>query len=175
MANELKESIVKEMVAGYRETSNYLVAGYQGIKALEFDQMRKDLRKKNISMGIVKNSLAGIAFKEVGVHGIVGLLKGPTVIVTGGDDAVVMTKETVEWSKKMPFFILKGGFVDGAMISPADINNLAKVPSMPVLRMQIITGIHAPLAGVAGAFQAVLRGLVTVFHAVKDQKEKSSV
>lgn len=175
MGNELKESIVKEMVSSYRKTSNYLVVGYQGIKSLEFDQLRKDLRKKNICMGIVKNSLAGIAFKEIGVHEIASLLKGPTAIVTGGDDSVVMAKETFEWSKKIPFFSLKGGFIDGVMVSVADINNLAKLPSMPVLRMQIVTGIHAPIAGVVGAFQAVLRGLVTVCQAVKDQKEKSGV
>lgn len=175
MANELKDSMIKEMVSDYRKTSNYLVVGYQGIKALEFDQLRKDLRKKKISLGIVKNSLAGIAFKEIGVNEIVGLLKGPSAVVTGGDDPVMMAKEAVEWSKKIPLFSLKGGIVDGAVVSVADINNLAKLPSMPVLRTQIVTGFRAPIAGVAGAFHAVLRGLVTVFQAVKDQKEKSGV
>ncbi|TVL98701.1 MAG: 50S ribosomal protein L10 [Candidatus Brocadia sp. WS118] len=175
MANELKESMVKEMISNYRSTSNYLVVGYQGIKALEFDQLRKDLRKKKIYLGIVKNSFAGIAFKEIGVHGIVDLLKGPTAIVTGEDDPVLMAKETIEWSKKIPFLSLRGGFVDGAMVSAGDISNLAKLPSMPVLRVQIVTGVHAPIAGVAGAFNAVLRSLATVFQAIKDKQEKSDV
>ncbi|KKO19022.1 MAG: 50S ribosomal protein L10 [Candidatus Brocadia sp.] len=175
MANEIKEAIVKEMVSSYRGKSNYLVAGYQGITALEFDQLRKDLRKKKISLGIVKNSLAGIAFKEIGVHGIVDLLKGPTAIITGDDDPVLMAKETIGWVKKIPLLSLRGGLVDGAMVSVHDINDLAKLPSMPVLRTQIITGIHAPIVGVAGAFNAVLRGLVTVFQAMKDKKEKEGV
>lgn len=173
MANELKELVVKEMISGYRNADNYLVVGYQGIKALEFDQLRRDLRKKKICLEIVKNSLAAIAFKEMGVTGIVDLLKGPSAIVTGGDDPVVLAKETVGWSKKIPFLSLRGGFVDRAAISLDDINNLAKLPSMPVLHLQIITGINAPIAGVASAFNAILRGLVTVFQAVKDQKEKS--
>ncbi|MFN3532126.1 MAG: 50S ribosomal protein L10 [Candidatus Brocadia sp.] len=173
MANELKELIVKEMVSNYRNTNNFLVVGYQGIKALELDQLRKDLRKKKICMEIVKNSLAAIAFRELGVAGIAGLLTGPSAIITGGDDPVVMAKETLEWSKKIPFLSLRGGFVDGAMISVADINNLAKLPSMPVLRTQIITGINAPIVGVASVFNAILRSLVTVFQAVKDKKEKS--
>lgn len=175
MTNELKQSVVKELISNYRDKNNYLVIGYQGIKALEFDQLRKDLRKKKICIGIVKNSLAGIAFKEIGVRGVVDLLKGPTAIVTGGGDPVVMAKETIEWTKKIPFLSLRGGLVDGAMLSVHDINDLAKLPSMPVLRAQIITGIHAPIAGVAGAFHAVLRGLVTVFQAVKEKKEKSGV
>lgn len=104
MANELKKLVVKEMVSGYRNTGNYLVVGYQGIKALEFDRLRKDLRKKNICLEIVKNSLAVIAFKELGIAGIVSLLNGPSAIITGGDDPVIMAKETVEWSKKNTFF-----------------------------------------------------------------------
>jgi large subunit ribosomal protein L10 len=173
MANELKELIVKEMVSNYRNKNNYLVVGYQGIKALEFDQIRKDLRKKKISLEVVKNSLAAIAFKELGVTGIVGLLSGPSAIITGGDDPVVMAKETLEWSKKIPFLNLRGGFIDGANVSIDDINSLAKLPSMPVLRAQIITGINAPIVGVVSAFSAVLRSLATVFQAVKDKKEKS--
>lgn len=173
MANELKELVVKEMVSSYRNTSNYLVVGYQGIKALEFDQLRKDLRKKKIYLEIVKNSLATIAFKELRITGIVGLLNGPAAIITGGDDPVVMAKETLEWAKKIPFLSLRGGFIDGTKVSTDDINSLAKLPSMPVLRAQIITGINAPIVGMVSAFNAVLRDLVTVFQAVKDKKEKS--
>lgn len=173
MANELKELVVKGLVSNYRNTNNYLVVNYQGIKALEFDQLRKDLRKKKICLEIVKNSLAAIAFKELEVAGIVGMLRGPSAVITGGEDPVVMVKETLEWSKKIPFLRLRGGFVDGATVSVDDINNLAKLPSMPVLRTQVITGINAPIVGVASAFNAILRSLVTVFQAVKDKKEKS--
>ncbi len=173
MANELKELIVKEMVSRYRNRNNYLVVGYQKIKALEFDQLRKDLGKKKLCLEIVKNSLASISFKEIGVSEIVGLLNGPTAIVTGGGDPVVMAKETIEWSKRIPFLNLRGGFIDGAIVSIDDINRLAKLPSMPVLRAQIITSINAPIAGVVGAFNAVLYSLATVFQAVKNQKEKS--
>ena len=173
MANELKKLIVKEMVSRYRSSSNYLVAGYQGINSLQFDELRKNLRKKKIHLEIAKNSLAAIAFKEIGIAGIVNLLTGPSAIATGGEDPVIMAKETTEWSKKIPAFSLRGGFVYGEMLSADDINNLAKLPAMPVLRAQIVTGINAPIVGVVSSFNAVLRGLATVFQAFKDKKEKS--
>ena len=175
MANELKKLVVKELISNYRKTDNYVVVGYQGIKALEFDQIRKDLRRKKILFEIVKNSLAAIAFKEIGVTGLVSFLKGPSGIISGGDDPVVMAKETIEWSKKILALSLRGGFVDGVVVSAEDIKKLAKLPAMPVLRVQIITGINAPIAGVAGAFGAVLRNLVTVFQVYKEKKEKNSV
>src|SRR3989339_721704 len=123
MANELKKLIVKEMVSRYRSSNNYLVIGYQGINSLQFDELRKNLRKKKIHLEIAKNSLAAIAFKEIGIAGIV---------------------------------------------------NLLKLPTMPVLRAQIVTGINAPIVGVVSSFNAVLRGLATVFQAISDKKEKSS-
>ena len=173
MANELKKLIVKEMVAQYRNTNNYLVVGYQGINALQFDELRKNLRKKKIYLEIIKNSLAAIAFKEIGIAGIVNLLTGPSAIATGEGDPAIMAKETIDWSKKIPAFSLRGGFVDGAMLSADDIKNLAKLPTMPVLRAQIVTGINAPIVGVVSSFNAVLRGLATVFQAISDKKEKS--
>ena len=173
MANELKKLIVKEMVSRYRNSNNYLVVSYQGIRSLQFGELRKNLRKKKIHLEIVKNSLAAIAFKEIGVAGMVNLITGPSAIATGGDDPVIMVKETIEWSKKIPSLSLRGGLVEGAALSAVDINNLAKLPTMPVLRTQIITGINAPIVGVVSSFNAVLRGLATVFQAIKDKKEKS--
>ena len=58
------------------------------------------------------------------------------------------------------------------MLSADDIKNLAKLPTMLVLRTQIITGINAPIVGVVSSFNAVLRGLATVFQAIKDKKRK---
>jgi len=173
MANELKKLIVKEMVAQYSNTNNYIVVGYQGINSLQFDELRKNLRKKKIHLKIAKNSLAAIVFKEIGIAGIVNILTGPSAIATSEDDPVIMAKETIEWSKKIPAFSLRGGFFDGAMLSADDINNLAKLPSMPVLRSKIVTCINAPIVGVVCSFNAVLRGLATVFQAFKDKKEKS--
>ena len=51
MANELKKLIVKEMVSRYRSSSNYLVAGYQGINSLQFDELRKKFAQKEDSSG----------------------------------------------------------------------------------------------------------------------------
>ena len=60
------------------------------------------------------------------------------------------------------------------MLSADDINNLAKLPAMPVLRAQIVTGINAPIVGVvSSALMLSLRGLPTVFRALGDKKEKS--
>ncbi|MCF6147199.1 MAG: 50S ribosomal protein L10 [Candidatus Kuenenia sp.] len=174
MPNELKELILKEMVSRYNDTSSCLVVGYRGVTALQFNQLRNELWQKKIFMEVVKNSLAAIAFKETGRTEVIGLLDGPSAIITGGDDPVVMAKEAVKLSEEMPFLALRGGIVDGELLSIDSIKNLAKLPSLPVLRTQIVTSINAPVVGVASAFNSILRSLATVFQEVKTQKEKSN-
>ena len=173
MANELKKLVVKEMIPRFRKSNGILVVDYQGITAMQFDELRRELRKKNVGLEIVKNSLASIAFKELGFDGMVSLLKGPTAIVAGADDPVVVAKETMGWLKKIPQLRLRGGLFDGAMLSADGIDSLAKLPSMPVLRTQIVTSINTPIVGVVSAFNAILGNLVTVLQAVSKKKEES--
>ncbi|MFO0792485.1 MAG: 50S ribosomal protein L10 [Candidatus Brocadiaceae bacterium] len=173
MANEIKQLVVKEMAGKYRNVSSLLVVGYHGINALEFGQLRRDLSKKKVGVEIVKNSLASIAFKEIGVAGVENLLKGPSAIITGGGDPALMAKEVIEGSKKILAFSIRGGVVDGVLLSPDDVKNLAKLPNMPTLRTQIVSSINAPIVGVVSAFNSVLRSMAIVLQAVKDQKEKS--
>lgn len=175
MPNELKKLVVKEMVSRYRNVNNYLIVGYQGINPLQFNELRKDLRKKKIKLQVVKNSLAVIAFKELGNTGISDLIRGPSAIVISDGDPVVVAKETIEWSKKIPLLSLRGGFVEGAKLSVNDINSLAKLPSLPMLRTQIVNNVNAPIVGVLNAFNAVFRNLANVFQGIKDKKERNSV
>ncbi|MBM4054092.1 MAG: 50S ribosomal protein L10 [Planctomycetes bacterium] len=174
MPNELKKLIIKEMVSRYNDAGSYLVVGYRGINALQFDRLRSELWKKKIFIEVVKNSLASIALKNTGKGEIVGLLEGPSAIISGGEDPVVVAKETVKLSEDAPLFTLRGGFLDGEVLTIDSIKNLARLPSLPVLRTQIVTGINAPIVGVATAFNSILRSLATVLQEVKIQKEKSN-
>lgn len=175
MPNELKKLVVKEMVSRYRNVNNYLIVGYQGINPLQFNELRKDLRKKKIKLQVVKNSLAVIAFRELGNSGISDLIKGPSAIVISDEDPVFVAKETIEWLKKIPLLSLRGGFVEGTKLSANDINSLAKLPSLPMLHTQIVNNVNAPIVGVLNAFNAVFRNLANVFQGIKDKKEKNSV
>lgn len=174
MPNELKELTIKELISRYDDKSSYLVVGYRGITALQFNQLRNELWQKKILMEVVKNSLAAVAFKKIGKTAIVGLLNGPSAIISGGDDPVLMAKETVKYSEDLPFFTLQGGFFEGEALSIDSIKSLAKLPSLPVLRSQIVLSINAPIVGVATAFNSILRSLATILQEIKTQKEESN-
>ena len=70
--------------------------------------------------------------------------------------------------------MVQGGFFEGESLSIDSIKSLAKLPSLPVLRSQIVISINAPIVGVATAFNSILRSLATILQEIKTQKEKSN-
>jgi large subunit ribosomal protein L10 len=67
MSKALKKLIVEELVADYRDRKNLVLVNFKGIDAQQTNVLKRDLGEKNISARVVKNSLAAIAFKEVGI------------------------------------------------------------------------------------------------------------
>ena len=67
MSRALKKLIVDELVTDYKDKKNLVLANSKGINAHQSNVLRSDLGEKNINVKVVKNSLASIAFKEVGI------------------------------------------------------------------------------------------------------------
>ncbi|HHT9119279.1 MAG TPA: 50S ribosomal protein L10 [Candidatus Hypogeohydataceae bacterium YC41] len=174
MVSTVNNLIVKELVQRYQGTRNCLVVGYQGIKSLETNELRKDLRTKNIHMEVVKNTLASLAFEEISLTDMKNLLEGPSAIVIGPIDPVVLAKTLVEWSKKMPSLKVKGGVIEGRIVSYPEVETLSKLPSKPVLYTQMVTLLQSPLSLLARTLSAPLYNLRGVIEAFKNKKEKES-
>ncbi|MEE9584070.1 MAG: 50S ribosomal protein L10 [Candidatus Brocadiales bacterium] len=174
MASTINALITKELTTRYQGVHNCMVVDYQGINALEADDLRRDLCAKKMRLEVVKNSLAKLAFKGVGNGGLVELFSGPTAIVAGGDDPVVLAKTLVDWSKKVPALSIKGGLVEGRLVSTPEVEQLSKLPSREVLYAQIATLFKSPMTRFAMAVSAPLQKLRGVFDAIKVKKEKES-
>ncbi len=99
MSKALKKLIVDELVTSYRGDKNLIIANFRGINAQQTNTMRSDLSGKNIRLRVVKNSLAAIAFKEVGVSGLGEMLDAPTVVVSSDDDPVELAKNLEKCTK----------------------------------------------------------------------------
>ncbi len=174
MASTINALITKELNARYKDVQDCMILNYQGINAMEADDLRRDLGAKNIRFEVVKNSLVKLALKEVGNGGLAELLKGPTAIIAGGDDPVVLAKTLVGWSKKVPSLSIKGGLVEGRLISRPEVEQLSRLPSRDVLYAQMVTLISSPMTRFAMAVSAPVQKLRNVLDAVREKKEKEN-
>ena len=174
MVSIINKAIVKELAQRYQHTRNCMVVGYQGLKSLEANELRKDLYTKKIRLEVVKDSLASLAFKEIGLEGVGRLLEGPSALVIGPMDSAVLAKTVVEWSKKVPALKIRGGMVEGKVISSPEVEVLSRLPTKPVLHTQFVTLLQAPLSRLAAVLSAPLHKLRGDLEALKDKREKES-
>ncbi len=173
MVSTVNSLIVKDLAQRYQNTRNYLVVGYQGVKALEANELRKDLGAKDIRLEIVRNTLASLAFKEIGLEDMGRFLEGPSAIVSGKTvDSVALAKAVMGWAKKLPSLKVRGGIIEGRVVSSPEVETLSRLPSKPVLYTQLVTLIQAPLSRLAMVLGAPVQNLRGVLEAVKDKKEK---
>lgn len=105
---------------------------YRGITVAEDTELRAQMRANGVEYFVVKNTLARFAAKNVGLDALCDVLEGTTSIAVCEGDPVAAAKVVAEFSKKLAAqekFIIKSGFVDGKVISPAEVQALAELPS----------------------------------------------
>ena len=171
MSKELKKLIVNELISDYKGVNNFIVVSFKGVNTQQANVLRKDLSEKNIKLKVVKNSLASIALKEIGVPALGQILEGPSAITASDNDPVILIKVLTKWSKEISSLKIVGGLIDGEMLSLDDIKTLSAIPSREVVLTQIVFAIQAPMVQLANVFNATASSLCRVLHAIKEKKE----
>ncbi len=123
-------------------------------------KLRGELRKKNIKLEVVKNSLALRATEGTPLAQAFEGVEGTMAIVWGSDDFVSLTKEIVSLTEAKEFegFKAKGGAMDGAKLSPAEIKSISKWPSRPEQLSILVGQILGPGLEVGCAIERRRRG-----------------
>jgi large subunit ribosomal protein L10 len=121
----------------------------------QLKQLRRSLGE-DTTYAVVKNTLTKIAAKDAGVEGYDDLLVGPTAIAFIKGDAVAAAKGIDTFAKENPMLVIKGGMMDGKILTADDIKKLAKLESREVLLSRIAGAANATLAKAAALFQAPL-------------------
>ena len=164
-------SALREKLSGARSA---VLTDFRGLSVAEMTELRTLLRKTAVEYMVVKNTLAKIAVAETELASLAAQLEGPTAIAISRADLVAPSKVLATWSKTRPTFIIKGGVVEGRLMSPADIAVLAALPPREVLLARLAGTLQAPLQGLATVLAGPVRALAGVLDQVRRHKEKSA-
>lgn len=159
-----KVAVVDEVQSKLDAADGALLTEYRGLNVPELAALRAALRDAGGEYKIYKNTLVRIAAANAGVDIADDMLTGPTAIafVNGGadgapGDAAAVAKALKEFAKGNDKLVLKGGVLDGAVLSADEIKALAELPSREVLLSQIAGLLQAPLAEFVNLLDAVPR------------------
>lgn len=171
MARELKNLIVKEYLAEYKGSSNFVLLSYQGLNALESIELREKLQNKNVAFKVLKNSLSIIVFKELGVTELIDYVTGQCALATNTGDSIEFVKALVGCLAGYPSLKINGGVFEGKQVSVDEIETLSKIPDRSVLYAQILGGIKSPMVGIVNSINCVLRNLLFCLNEIKEKKQ----
>ncbi len=171
MQKEDKERVVAELTEKLRRSETMIVADYRGLTMPQIDALRSRLIESGARFTVVKNTLTRRAAQDAGADALLALLEGPSAIafVEADGDAVAVAKALADSARDTKVLEIRGGIMQGRVISGADVEELAKLPPLDVLRGQVIGAIIAPLSSLIALVNAPLQNLYGLIDARIEQ------
>ena len=150
-----KEEEVNALVEKMKDAKLILFADYRGINVDDVTKLRADLRKSNSEYKIVKNNISRRALAKCEIEGLNDAVEGPTAVVIGHDDYLEPAKAIYEYTKEHDFYKIKGGVVEGKVMTAEEIITLAKLPSRETLIGMLAGGLLGTISKLAVAVDQV--------------------
>jgi large subunit ribosomal protein L10 len=174
MQKEDKERVVAELTERLRTTETLIVADYRGLTNAELEGLRTELIKHGARFAIVKNTLTRLAAEAAGADALLALLEGPTAIafLESEGDPVAVAKALGDISRTTKLLAIRGGVLEGKAMSADEVESLAKLPPLEVLRGQVLGAVTAPLMTIVGLFAAPLQDLYGLIDARIEQLQE---
>ena len=160
MSKYVKEMMMDQFRSDLDGAKSVLILDLKGLDAVSEHRFRMDLRKKKIKVRALRNTLARRVFTEMGMGGLDSYLSGPSVAVWGGDGPAELAKEISAQVKKLKKPEIKGGAVDGTVISPSQVEAITKLPSREALLARVISLALAPAQRVVALANAPASGIL---------------
>ena len=160
--NQKKEEVTK-LANKIKEAKLVLLTDYRGINVEHVTELRAELRKVGGEYTVIKNNITRRALTEAGIEGLDEQLVGPTAVIMSNEEYLEPTKAIYKFTKNNDYYKIKGGVIEGKVMSAEEIITLAKLPSRETL-----------LSMLAGALLANISKFAVALDQVRIQKEEGS-
>lgn len=146
----MKAQKVDEVREKIEKAQSVIIFDYRGLTVSEVTELRSNMRKAGVEYVVLKNAIVERAAKAANIdESVLEMLKGPSAFAFGYEDAVAPAKILKEAIKKYKKCTLKGGIVDGAVMSASDVEKLADLPSREQLLSRMLGSLLSPISGLA--------------------------
>ena len=170
MPTAAKRETIDDLRAELDASRAMIVSEYRGLTVKEISEIRRALRKQNVTYRVVKNRLMRIAAQDnEAADALAPLLVGPTAIAFGTDEAAT-AKAVLDATRPYKIVKITGGVLGSRAIDASSVGKLAALPSREVLLAEALGAIVAPMSTVAGLFDAPLRDVAGLVQALIDSR-----
>lgn len=171
MKKEHKQSVVEELTARLKAADTLLIADYRGLTMPQIDALRSRLIESGARFTVVKNTLTRRAAEAAGADALLALLEGPTAIafLEADGDMLAAAKALSDMAKESKILAIRGGVMEGRVLSAEEVESLATLPPVDILRGQVLGAIVGPVNALLGLVTAPLQNLYGLLDARIEQ------
>ena len=166
-----KEEMVAKYGGSVAEAPHAFVVGYKGISVPQDTELRARIRESGGSYEVVKNKLVLRAIQGKPLGEVKDAFTGPTAVAYSADDAVALAKTLTEFAKVAPMLEFKAGVVEGKVVQPEQIRDIAELPSREELIAKLLFLLQSPVTRLVRGLAAIPRQFVIVLDQVAKQKQ----
>lgn len=150
-----KEAKVKELAETLKKSKLILIVDYRGTTVEDDTKLRKDLREAKGSARVIKNNILKRALDMNGESDLDEVLVGPNALITSEEEYLAPLKVVYKFSKAHENYTIKGGFIDGKLMSVEELKTLATLPSREELLSKLAGSLLQTIGKVAIAIDQV--------------------
>lgn len=168
-----KQSMIAEVEKRLKAATCVYMVDCRGMKSEGLTNLRIRVRQAGGRLQVAKNSMVKVAAKGVGMIDVSPVLDGPTAMVVGQGDAVVLAKALTDFAKENSAPVIKGGVLGARLLGVKDVQSIAELPSREVLIGKTVSCLAAPLQNLVGVMHQKVASLLYALKAVGEQKQKA--
>ncbi|MFH0812834.1 MAG: 50S ribosomal protein L10 [Pseudomonadota bacterium] len=171
MLRKQKEKIVTELHDSIKDSRAVILTTFFGLNVKKMTDLRTALRGVGSEYRVVKNALLRKASCETDLERLDGHFVGSSAVVFAREDPIRVCKVLKEFKKEHTQVEIKGGILEGRVLSPNDVDELANLPGREVLLAKFLFLLRAPQQRLVNVLIGVPQKLVRVLDAIRQKKE----
>ena len=172
LSKETKQEVINQINERFKSNPSVFVLEFKGLTVKELENVRKDLRQTNSELKIVKNTLLKKAAEDTDAGQLSNLFVGSTAIAFCNEDSAATAKVFVKSAKEYKLLNIKGGLLEGKVVSVDEIEKISKLPSRVELIAQFMGLLNSPMSNFLYSLQNMQTKFLYALEALKEKKEK---
>lgn len=170
VTRQRKQELVEAYRAWLEGSSGIVLTSYSGMSVRALEDLRRKVREAGGEYHVVKNRLLALAMRQAGLDVPAGSLEGTTAVGFAGDDVPAVVKVIVETARQSEALTVKAALLEGRVYEKRQVERLAELPPLPVVRAMLLGLLQTPATRVVGVLAGSVRQVASVVKAYSESQ-----